>query len=347
MALSLSQLNTVVREEIAPGVVDLNFKNDPLLAFLKNNVSVIFPGGASDSNGAIREVFMYQGLPSGTYVYTGAVTFSNTEQEILNATEFDPKHYYVGINVRKERVEVYNRGPNSVVDILDAEFQAAALQMNEDLAKDLYNYGQDKSGSGGSDRTQNLNGLEEAIGNATTAGWTDQLFAAYGNVTRSDVSGALDGHVVDNGTNPITFAVLEENYSLAEVGPESPNLGVTSNLGMAKIKSAFQPQQIITEVEPTIGFRGLKFNNATIVKSQYSPSDAAGAEQSAGGDGEVLYFLNTNYWRFWITGSEEFAFGFSGFKPAQFNNILAGQYFFAGNVTCQNPNFQVQIHDFD
>lgn len=41
----LDELNTSTQRWIVPGLVDNNFKNDPLLAYMKKNNLEKFPGG--------------------------------------------------------------------------------------------------------------------------------------------------------------------------------------------------------------------------------------------------------------------------------------------------------------
>ncbi len=41
-----------------------------------------------------------------------------------------------------------------------------------------------------------------------------------------------------------------------------------------------------------------------------------------------------------IASSPKFAFGFTGFKGARDDNMVAGQILFAGNLTCRAPRLQ-------
>lgn len=363
MALSLTELNSVTLAKIAPGVVDNNFLNDPLLAFLKQNVTEVFTGGAvSDPVGAevsIREEFMYNNLEGDSYDWrTGATPFLIGEPRILATGQFGLRSYYVSVTIRKEVMQVFNKGPAAAISILDAKFVNAALSMSRLLATDLYAHGQNMSGStGGShntDRRLFINGAAEVMNDGAAGGYegiTAGFFVNYGEVLRTDVSGQSGGlnSVPRNlSGNPIQYSDLIRRYNEAVIGPEAPNLGVTSNQGIALIKEAFQPQQFITSVDPVIGYRGLEFEDSRIIKSQYAPAGSPDDSRSisVASTREALLFFNTKYWRFWITDDPEFAFGFSGFKPAQRNNLLAGQYFFVGNVTCQAPRLQKQIFGF-
>jgi len=346
MALSLSEINALTQEFIAPGVADGIFLNDPLLAFMKANQPMVFPGGKT-----FDEMFMYDRENGGPYDRTNTSnTFTITQKDIANRTTHNVKHYYSNVSVVKEEIQVINVGPEAAFRIIDLHMVNAALKLSEDLAVDLYGYGTDESGGDGTDRSLRLNGLAEIINDNVVDSYElasdvdGQTFDSYGTILRSDVNNALDGNVTDV-SGSISYKTLEETYQETVVGAEQPDLGVTTNKGIAFIKQKFQPQQRFSSVDPTIGFTGLEFNSARIMVSQYAPGENGFGENLLdAGEGEVLWWLNTKHFRLWITADPEFAFGFSGFKGERDDNLLAGQMFFAGNVTCVQPRFQGQLN---
>lgn len=115
--------------------------------------------------------------------------------------------------------------------------------------------------------------------------------------------------------------------------------------------------------EPKIGFTGLHFNSATLMKSRYAPGtyiSAAGdpiavgyMTQMTGGvavvyptvTAETLFWLNARrpYVNFYVSDDPEFGFGFTGFKPGQGNTKVAGQVLFAGAVTFA-PRYHKQLY---
>lgn len=331
----LNELNTIANKHIVPGVVDNVFKNDPLLAYLKANVPETFPGGAS-----IQENFIYGVLKGGAFA-KGA-SFDITRRQTITGATFQPKFYYVNVTEYLEDLKVTHKGPHAVFSLLDADMTNAALTMSAILAIALYNEG---SSAG---RVTHMNGLAEIINDGSTNSWTGAAYTTYGTLTRSTTGGSVLVSVPYSVGGPITYAILEEKYSDAVIGAEEPNLGVTTNLGFAYIKEKFQPQQRFTEEDPLIGFRGLKFNSSIIMRSQYCPGTAGVNDADLGNyyvaGGETLWFLNTKFFRLFVSDDAEFAFGFSGFKPAQDNNIVAGQYQVALNLTCQAPRLQKQLY---
>jgi hypothetical protein len=336
----LDELNTSTQRYIVPGVIDNVFKNDPLLAYMKKNNIEKFPGGTQ-----IQENFVYAPLPNG-----GAYADGDTSQIDIVQTEtgatFYPKNYWVPVAISKNQAQVFNKGPEAVFRLVDARLQNAALTMSAILAIAQYNDGISAG------RTLQLNGLAEAINDGTNNSWNGSTFSTYGTLSRNGTIGAaLNSPMTgptSNVSGPITYKTLEEGYNSVVIGDEFPNLMVTTNLGMSYIKEKFQPQWRVETQDPAIGFNGVKFNQAMIIQSQYAPGTVAPSGSTQLGwttvsAGETLFYLNTKYWRMYVTDDPEFGFGFTGFKPAQDTLIVAGQYLFTGNITCQAPRLQKQL----
>jgi hypothetical protein len=335
----LDELNTSTKIHIVPGVVDNVFKNDPLLAYLKASRLQRFTGGTK-----IQENFVYGTLAGG--FYAKGDTFDITTRQTDTGGQFDPKLAEVNVTLFKEDIQIFNKGPERVFSIVDSKMQNAALTMSAILAIAMYNDGQSTG------RTLMLNGLAEAINDGSVASWTTSAYSTYGGVTRSGTVGsALNSPMTSPSASvsgPITYKILEEAYNTICIGAEHPNLIVTTNLGLSFIKEKFQPQWRVETQDPKIGFNSVQFNAARIIQSQYCPGVLGTNDTNLGNyytsAGEVLWMLNTDYFRFWVTDDPEFGFGFTGFKPAQDNNQVAGQYLFAGNITCQAPRLQRQLY---
>ena len=221
----------------------------------------------------------------------------------------------------------------------------AALTMSAMLSIALYHHGQNLAGS---NRSLELNGLEEALTDGTNATWNTAApgFTSYGKQSRVDVSPALNspaGLVAANVGGGITYRVLEHSYQSCVYGEEHPVMGLTTNEGMGYINEQFQPQQRIDTVEPTIGYTGMKFKSATLLVSQYAPGQRGVNDEDIGNyldaTGETFWWLNPGpegddaYIKLWFLADPLFQFGFSGFKVAQGNNQVAGQIFYGGNLS--------------
>lgn len=334
MANITNEVNVYTRDHIVPGVVDGVFKNDPVLAYLKVNGLRRWPGGTS-----VQENFIYRPMIGGSYGVGSA--FDITRRRTADGATFNLKHHEVNVTEFKEEIQIYNVGPEKVYSMIESDLQNAALTMSAILAIELYNNGQDAG------RTEKINGFAEAIADGSTNSWNGTSYTSYGNVTRSAVNSALNAKVT-NVNGAITYKTLEETYNGRVLGAIEPNLIVTTNLGMSYIKQKFHPQYRVTVQDPKIGFTGIQFNKATILQSQYCPGTAGVNDADLGNynasAGEVLFMLVTDYLRMWVTSDPEFGFGFSGFKWAQDNTIVAGQYFASVNVTCQAPRLMAQLY---
>lgn len=336
----LDELNTYTKVHIAPGVVDNNFKNDPVLAMIKAERSVKFTGGTQ-----IQENLIYAPMAGGSYAKGDS--FDITRRQTATGATFDPKHYQVNVTEFKEDIQIFNKGPNAVFRLVDADLQNAALTMSAILAIALYNEGQTAT------RVNELNGFEEQLVDGTVNSFRGAAFTTYGTLTREGtIGGALSGIVanpVPQVSGPITYKLLEEAYNSTVIGSEYPNMLVTTNLGYSYIKEKFQPQWRVESQDPKIGFNSLIFNAARVYQSQYAPG-AAGVNDSSLGNylvsgGEVIFFLNSKYLRLWVTDDPEFGFGFTGFKPAQDNTQVAGQYLATLNITNQAPRLMRILYD--
>src|SRR5437867_9098780 len=257
----VNEVNVFTLTHIVPGVVDGVFRNDPLLAYLKANGIQRIQGGAF-GGAMIQENILYK--PMLGRAYAPGDTFDITKRRTLEGLTFDLKHHEVNVTEFLELIEIYNRGPEAVFSLVEADLTNAALTMSAILAIEVYGNGQTVG------NTLKINGLAEAISDGTTASWDGTTYTTYGNVTRSAVNSALNANV-HNVAGAITYKTLEEDYNRTVLGAIEPNLGVTTNLGMSFIKQKFHPQYRITVNDPKIAFTGIHFNQATILQSQYAP----------------------------------------------------------------------------
>ena len=336
----LNELNTYTKKEITGGVVDNNFKNDPVLAMIKANNHVKFGGGTQ-----IQENFLYAPMTGGAY--SKGESFPIERRQTATGATFDPKHYHVNITEYKEDLQIYNTGPNAVFKIIDADMQNAALTMSAILAIALYQEGQSAT------RSKELNGFAEQLNDGTVNSFDGSAYTTYGTLTRGGTIGtALNSPMTGPGaqvSGPITYNDLETAYNSIVIGAEHPDMMVTTNRGYSYIKQRFQPQWRVESQDPKIGFNSLVFNAARVYQSQYAPGTAGVNDSDLGNynvsTGETLFYLNTKYLRMYVTGDQEFGFGFTGFKPAQDNTQVAGQYLAALNVTNQAPRLMRHLYD--
>jgi hypothetical protein len=249
-----------------------------------------------------------------------------------------------------EDLEVEMAGPRAAFSVIRTDMAQAALTMSAILEIAFYQNGQNV---GGTDRTAELNGIEEAFNDGTNASWQGNVFPSYGGQTRTDVSPALTPPTgliaaqVSGGK--MSYRALRHSYFSTIIGNERPTVGITTNRGMGFVAENFLPHQLIDTTQPEINWPGIKFDQSTVLMSQYAPgldgtNDAflgnyLASYAGTGSAGETFAWLNFGpvgddaYIRLYIAQSQKFAFGFTGFKGAREDNQVSGQILFGGNLT--------------
>jgi hypothetical protein len=344
VAILLDEVNTVATKKINPGVVDNYFKAGPLMAYLKTRFNQKWSGPL------IQENYEFAALRGGAY--KKGTTFNVVPKQTRTGIQFTPRYYQVNVTEFLEDLEVEMAGPTAMFSKLRADMANAALTLSAILEIALFHNGQNV---GGVDRTAEINGLEEALTDGTTATWTGATFPSYGGQTRADVAPALNsptGLIGASVTSP-TFRTLMHTFQSCAIGAERPKIGVTTRRNMGFIAETFAPQQLIDVTDPEINWPGLKFNTATIVQSDYCPGQDGVNDPDLGNyanTSETFWWLNPGpqgedaYDRLYIAASPKFAFGFTGFKGARDDNQVSGQILFGGNFTCRSPRLQRALY---
>jgi len=346
----------LIRED--PSLIDSVFQSDPFFAYARTTLRKDFAGGYR-----IDEPFIYDGLIGGAYAK--GKEFNITERQVEQNAQFNLKFFEVNVTLGLEDIEVINQGPAQAFSLVKSRMSTAFMTMGAHVGLSLYMNGQ-RAGF-----TSMPAGLAEAINDNSTASWDNNTYSLYGTITRGGATGtALNSRVTSVG-GAITYNRLSQDFAAASYGSITPNLGVTTPVGLVYIKNHFQPQQRFESVDPNIGFRGLEFEGARIMTSRYVPgSYLAGSNgtadpvavtfmtQSSNGvltaypslataTSETLFWLNARnpYINLYVSRSPKFSFGFTGFKWAQGNTKVSGQVLAALQLTTA-PRYHAQIHGF-
>lgn len=331
----LDSVNTIATKKIVRGVTDNVFRNSVVLAYCRKNCLEPYEGGPS-----WQENFLY-GVLNPT-AYTPGDTFDISQVQVATGGTITPRYMNVPVPAYLEKLKVEMAGPTAVVNYVDLLLQTAALTMSAKLSNDIFRHGQNQ----GTDRTKNINGLDEAFSDGTNNGFEATTFASYLTLTRTDVDSALNSPMTSPTANvnaSISYPALEQAFQSVTIGPEKPDLIVTSNLGWSYIKMAFQAQQRFETTTPELGFTSFKFNGADVVADQYCPGTRTATTAdgkvgySAVSGGETIWFMNTKFLRLYVSTDDLYGFGFTGFLPAQNNSVVVGHYRFCGNFTCTAP----------
>ena len=340
---NVPEINVVTTRRILPGLTDQFFKAGPLMAYLRRNRYKPWTG--SDT---IQDNFIYAPMQADAYVK--GQKFNITKRRTRAALLFHPKYYYANVTEYLEDLEVEQKGPTAVFSVVKADMATAAMTLSAKLEIALYH-----AGTGA--RAAHINGLAEALSDGSTASWEGGTYASYGEQVRADVSPALNSPVGAQATNvagPVTFRVAEQSYNSCVIGDEEPVMGITTLVAHGYISENWHPQRVIDTIEPTIGYTGLKFKKATIVKGNYVPG-AYGVDDSDLGNyhaaaGETFHWINPGgegddaYICLHISNSPKYGFGFTGFKGEMDSTIVAGQILFAGNFTVRAPRLMRSLY---
>lgn len=335
----LSVVNTVTQKKILPGITDGVFRNSPLLAYLKQNCLEEYDGGPS-----WQENFLYDVM--NAQAYTPGETFDIDTVQVATGATVTPRYYTVPVSALVEKIRIELAGDRAAFDYIQLLMQTAALTMSALLTNDLYRDGTQAT------RTKKLNGMDEALNDGSTNGFQATSFANYLTVPRSSVNSALNSPMTGPAAalGVLSYAKLEEAFSSVTIGSEMPNLIIVTNKGWSYFKQQFQPQQRFEEIDPDFGFHTFKFNGAKVVADQYAPGTRTATAvdtkvgYSAVATGETMWYLNTNYLRFYVSTDPVYGFGFVDFVPAQNTSVVVGHYRFCGNFTVQAPRLMREFH---
>jgi len=350
----LDQLNVATERFIqdTPALVDNVFQADPLLAYLKLNVRDDFDGGT-----LIQEGFYFDGLIGGPYAK--GQEFNISEKQVEQAYQLNMKFFEVNVTMSLEDIKVINKGPRAAFKLIDSRMTNAYMTMGAQMSILQYLNGQ------AAGYTSNFNGFAEALNDNSTASFDGSTYSTYGGITRGGQVGTALNSVPVNVAGAIEYNTLEENYGAASFGNIEPNLGVTTVLGYSYVKEKFQTQQRFNDTQdPAIGFNGLKFNSATLIKSRYTPGSAISGTSDknavtalttmSGGavtayptlTSETLWWINARkpFLRFYVSDDPLFGFGFTGFKPAQGNTKVSGQVLASCQISVPGPRYHKQLY---
>jgi len=317
MALTWLDVTSKTNKFIIPRMIDSIYKNSPLFTRLRTKHMEQFTGGTS-----IRHPIAYARLKGGAFTRGGSFDTSYVQTD--TALEVLVKAYYVNITLFGLDA-VLNRGPEAVMSTVETKMANAGGRMAELLGTDVFLDGQGTDSS-----AIQLDGLEASIDDGTN-------FASYGGITRADIaSGANVGinAYLKTMAGSLALADVQTAYGATWFGHEHTDLIILTQAIWDIFWSKLQPQQRFLEAEKDIveaGFQAIRFNGASLTVDQYAPAGK-------------MWFLNTKYIQFWITTLAKYQFGFTGWKEAQMNDDVSGQYLFAGNLLNVAPRLMGQIN---
>lgn len=363
------ELNATTLRVIRPKVIaDLAFyKSSPFLAALRDQ-SMPHEGGAG-----IQNTFIYNMTVGGPYAKGD--TFDLSRQQLLDGNVFDIRYYEQNDTQFLEDIDVENRGPSKVFDIVTAHQEVLMMTMNANLAIEVYRHGQNAALD---NRITSINGFAEICNDGLNNSWEGNVFTTYGGQTRNGTIGtALNstpyffGDNVTGAAGPITYSQCLEQFLATKGGNWVPTMAVGNKAVFAYVLERLQPQQRFNSGgEWTWGGSQWNLMGMRFMEDQYCPSLRFGENNPRIGNfltstftsastvtaasnlptsttvtvGETLWFLNPKTYQMHLSNSERFRFGWTGYKEVQNSTVVAGQLLVALNILCQFPRANKQMY---
>jgi hypothetical protein len=350
--VSVADLNAFTNRYIAPKLTDVHYKESPIFAQMVGKNRVSFKGGSS-----ITEPIMYAELNGGFISKGDTVNVSYVPTDA--AFSLAMKYLYTNITLYGAD-DVLNRGREAAFSMVETKMANASMKIAKLVATALYQDGQasaqDVTDSAGLLSTSvSLDGLLAWIddgnsdGSFATADDLTRSFASIGGLTRADLfaspptftgftstpASAIGGANAYTNRAFSTFSLNEINAACGHAwfGSQYVDTIVTSLNGYNRFFNAIQPNQRFMDTGGLlgkIGFQTFRFNGAQVVLDKYMPAG-------------LMLGLNSNYLNFYISDSEKFQFGFTGFKEAQNSIDYSGQVLLSANLTVPSPRHHFKL----
>ena len=305
--LTLNNFYASTYENRRPGLVDQFFGSAPLLAYIRKNDAVRLKGGRD-----IQEHFVYAGLTASSY--GRGSEFDTSTKEISTVMIFNWKHVYSAANLDVIDVDL-NDSPEQVFDLVEATLETSELSLFDNMSTQLFS---DGTGNGSLD----IDGLANAVSRSTST--------SYGGITRSATANtpgaALRAGVEDTTGGSLSLATLNDDYGSCVIGREKPDLMVTTQTLWNRIWERSQPsERNKPATEREIGFESVRFNAADVTVDSHCPSG-------------FVYFLNTDWWKFYVHNKWDFRM--RGFMEPTNQQKMIGQVVVWCNPICRSPRLQ-------
>lgn len=316
--ITINDISAITTQKIVPEIYDVYYKVSPVFYMLfrgGNGYNVdVWDGGTQ-----IQQPIQYAPTKGGSFA-PGA-TFDISYVETDTAMTFNGKYYYQGVTIRGPQL-VLNRGPHAVMDLVESKLVNVSQGLAANLATDIY-----LDGQGTNSPITSLDGFQAAYDDGTN-------YANYGQITRATIgSGAntgINGYYLNVG-GPLSLSTLQKATGQATFGLNQPSLYSTTQSIYNQIWNKLQVAQRVNDNfgedgPQNIGYQAFRFNNHRVVVDQYCPSGS-------------LYLINTNFVKVFVSSSEKYNFGFTGFKEMPQTDDVTGQLLFAGNIVVTSPRF--------
>jgi hypothetical protein len=215
--------------------------------------------------------------------FTGFDLLDTTPTDKVKNAAYDWKQKYVSVTIDGTTL-LKNDSPESAANILNLEWQAARMEMEDRLGTGIF--------SDAVTDAKEIDGVQGAIDNGTVA-------ATYGGLGARTTTNAFwqpRAGGLDTTTATLTLNAMQAVFGSVTSGARHPTLIVTTQNNYNRFQSLLQVQQRFPS-EPTgrdeqlaqAGFTNLLYNNVPMVVDDHVNTTRAGTA------GDHMYFFNEDF----------------------------------------------------
>lgn len=318
-------ISTISRQYVLPDFIDEVYKSSPLIRRLYKSNRVTLQGGTQIEQGLLTARLASGGAYSGYDILDAAPSDS------LRTAAWDWKQYNKPVTVDGLTVIKVN-SPDAVADYIRTYFDQAKMDMQADLAYDLWN-NVVPEGSGtpaAPNNPKGLNGIRGAIDDGTV----QDVYAGIGRTANTWWKAQRDG-----ATSVMTLSALNSFQGKCLRGQYGPTAIYSRrdmyNIYWGKIATSTPTYQIpITsaiddEVAVQAGFTNLYFNNIPWMVDDYI-FDGADTTHSA------VVFLDESMAKLVVNSARNFEM--TDFQQPVDQDAMTARIYFAGNFILKSTN---------
>lgn len=317
-------LTTISRQYVMPDFMDEVYKSSPLIRRLYKSNRVTLQGGTQ-----IEQGLLTARLASGG-AYSGYDILDIAPSDSLRTAAWDWRQYYKNVTVDGLTLIKVN-SPDAVADYIRTYFQQAQMDMQADLAFDLWQ-NVPVSGAAAPANLKGLDGLRLAIDDTTVAN-------VYGGIDRSVTANAFWKAKKDTSTSVMTLPALNTFFGTCQRGAQGPTAIYSRrdqyNLYWGKIAGSTPTYQIPInsviddEVAVQAGFTNLFFNNIPWLVDDYV-NDGPSTSFSS------IYFIDESMAKLVVNTGRNFDMG--DFQQGINQDAMTALIKFAGNFVLKSCN---------
>jgi hypothetical protein len=250
--------------------------------------------GAIDPFGGgvlMREPFI-MGSPAAGAAAPGS-NFNIEHNQQLADLAFTPRLYTSRDMLETFSLSVQNKGPNARIMLTDLYFRNGVAAISTNVEVDGYWHGQAAvSGQIANNRTNNINGMAEALNDGLNNSWNGDVYQNYGSQVRNGaVSNSINSIPYFFGNNDGTAGAISVRALIGFLvrarkfcDGRTPECTITTPNGWSYILSALQTQQQFTTnwtmkaLTSVPDVEGISFMGTVIYDDILTPGAAWGAD---------------------------------------------------------------------